>query len=251
VTKVDGGYVVNGTKVFATSATAAQWAILLVNLDGPGGVRHARGPVDSQRLLCCDLSDPSVTADGSWWNPIGMRATVSYLVRFTDTFIADAHSIGYPGQYIKEAWQTCFVPHYAATFVGASEAAYELALDYVTGQKKTADPYVQHHIAAMAINIETAHLWLRHVARLWESGQIEQAQIAGSRARHVIEHLSEDVVKRCIRACGARSLNRPSALERIYRDLSFYVRHDNDDHILATIGRSLLGQGHDPSFFSP
>ena len=251
VTKVDGGYVVNGTKVFATSATAAQWAILLVNLDGPGGVRHARGPVDSQRLLCCDLSDPSVTADGSWWNPIGMRATVSYLVRFTDTFIADAHSIGYPGQYIKEAWQTCFVPHYAATFVGASEAAYELALDYVTGQKKTADPYVQHHIAAMAINIETAHLWLRHVARLWESGQVEPAQIAGSRARHVIEHLSEDVVKRCIRACGARSLNRPSALERIYRDLSFYVRHDNDDHILATIGKSLLGQGHDPSFFSP
>jgi alkylation response protein AidB-like acyl-CoA dehydrogenase len=251
VTRVDGGYVVDGTKVFATSATAAQWAILLVSLDGPGGIRHASGDVDSQRLLCCELSDPSVTFDGSWWNPIGMRATVSYLVRFAQTFIPDAHAIGYPGQYIREAWQTCFVPHYAATFVGAAEAAYDIAVEYVTAQKKTADPYVQHHIASMSINIETAHLWLRHVARLWESGRQAEAQLAGSRARHVIEHLAEDAVKHCIRACGARSLNRPGDLERIYRDLSFYVRHDNDDHILATIGRSLLGQGYDQSFYAP
>ncbi len=251
VAKVDGGYVVNGTKVFATSATAAQWAILLVSLDGPGGIRHAQGVTDSQRLLCCDLSDPSVSVDGSWWNPIGMRATVSYLVRFAQTFIPDAHSIGYPGQYIKEAWQTCFVPHYAATFVGAAEAAYDVAVEYVTTQKKAGDPYVQHHVAAMSINIETAHLWLRHVARLWESGRREEAQLAGSRARHVIEHLAEDAVKHCIRACGARSLNRPGSLERIYRDLSFYVRHDNDDHILATIGRSLLGQSYDQSFYAP
>jgi alkylation response protein AidB-like acyl-CoA dehydrogenase len=40
VTRVAGGYVVDGTKVFATSATAAQWAILLVSLDGPGGIRR-------------------------------------------------------------------------------------------------------------------------------------------------------------------------------------------------------------------
>jgi hypothetical protein len=33
--------------------------------------------------------------------------------------------------------------------------------------------------------------------------------------------------------------------------LSFYVRHDNDDHILATIGKEALGQAHDPSFYKP
>ena len=106
---------------------------------------------------------------------------------------------------------------------------------------------MQHHIASMSINIETAHLWLRHVARLWETGRRDEAQLAGCRARHVIEHLAEDALKHCIRACGARSLNGPG-LERIYRDLSFYVRHDNDDHILATIGRALLGQDHDDPY---
>jgi alkylation response protein AidB-like acyl-CoA dehydrogenase len=189
--------------------------------------------------------------DSSWWDPIGMRGTVSYLVRFNRTLIPEANSIGYPGQYVREAWQTYFIPHYAATFLGAAEAAYDFALDYVTTQKREGDPYVQHHIATMSINIETAHLWLRHVAHLWKSGQCQEARLAGSRARHVVEHLAEDAVKHCIRACGARSLNRPSALERIYRDLSFYVRHDNDDHVLATIGKSLLSQCYDDSFYKP
>jgi alkylation response protein AidB-like acyl-CoA dehydrogenase len=251
VEKVDGGYVLTGNKVFSTSAGGAQWAILLVNTAGPGGVRHTSASLDTQLLMACDLSDPTVEIDGSWWDPIGMRATVSYLVNFRRTFISEANLIGYPGQYIKEGWQTCFIPHYAATFLGAAEAAYEYAFEYVNAQDKSEDPYVQHHIAQMSVNVETAHLWLRHVARLWETARYEEAQIAGSRARHVVEHLAEETVKHCIRACGARCLNRPSALERIYRDLSFYVRHDNDDQILAMIGKSLLGLTHDPSFYKP
>lgn len=252
VEKVTGGYVIDGNKVFSTSAGGAQWAILLVNTAGPGGVRHAASAsLDTQLMMACDLSDPTVEIDSSWWDPIGMRATVSYLVNFRRTFIPDSCLIGYPGQYIKEGWQTCFIPHYAATFLGAAEAAYEYAFEYVTTQNKVDDPYVQHHLAQMSVNVETAHLWLRHVARLWETGRYQEAQMAGSRARHVVEHLAEESVRHCIRACGARCLNRPSVLERIYRDLSFYVRHDNDDHILAMIGKSLLGLTHDPSFYKP
>ncbi|HKR15242.1 MAG TPA: acyl-CoA dehydrogenase family protein [Pyrinomonadaceae bacterium] len=252
VEKVDGGYIIEGNKAFATSASGAQWAILLVNTAGPGGVRHAEASsLDTQLMMACNLSDPSVEVDTGWWDPIGMRATVSHVVHFRRTFIPESDVIGYPGQYLKEGWQTCFIPHYAATFLGAAEAAYDYALEYITSQNKVADPYVQHHIGQMSVNVETGHLWLRHVARLWETGRYLEAQIAGSRARHVVEHLAESTVKDCIRACGARCLIRPSVLERIYRDLSFYVRHDNDDHILAMIGKSVLGLTHDPSFYKP
>jgi len=252
VERVAGGYIIRGNKAFATSATGAQWAILLVNTAGPGGVRHADAAMlDTQLMMACNLSDSTIEVDESWWDPIGMRATVSHLVHFHGTFIPDSDLIGYPGQYLKEGWQTCFIPHYAATFLGAAEAAFQYALEYVTTQNKIEDPYVQHHIGQMSVDVETAHLWLRQVAHLWESGRYLEAQIAGSRARHVVEHLAEDTVKDCIRACGARCLIRPSALERVYRDLSFYVRHDNDDQILATIGKSVLGLGHDPSFYKP
>jgi alkylation response protein AidB-like acyl-CoA dehydrogenase len=251
VTRADGGWVVNGTKAFATSATGADWAVLLVNAAGPGGARHLTGADDGLLLLACDLRHPSVTVDTGWWDPIGMRATASHVVRFDGTPIPDAWCIGPAGAYLRDGWQTAFIPHYAASFLGSAEAAYEYALGYVQRQNKQADPYVQQRIGRMAVDVQTAHLWLAHVAGLWDTGQLADARAAGSRARHLIEHLALSTVDNCVRACGARSLVRPSPVERILRDLTFYVRHDNDDHILATIGRAALGVDHDSSFYKP
>ncbi len=250
LTKVDGGFVVDGSKVFATSAGGAEWAILLVNSAGPGGARHTSSP-DTLLMLACDLSDPSVETDGSWWDPIGMRGTVSHLVRFHRTFIPDANRIGGPGEYLAGGWQTAFAPHYAASFLGAAEAAFDYALAHVKAQGKEDDPYVQQRVARMSIHVETGHLWLRQVASLWDAGRRAEAQVAGSRVRHVMEHLATETVDHAVRACGARSLIRPSPLERVLRDLAFYVRHDNDDQVLATIGRAVLGQPFDASFYRP
>jgi alkylation response protein AidB-like acyl-CoA dehydrogenase len=250
LTRTGDGWVVDGTKVFATSAGGAQWAILLVNTAGPGGARHTASP-ETLQMLACDLADPTVELDGSWWDPVGMRATVSHLVRFRQTFIPDENRIGEPGQYLSGGWQAAFAPHYAASFLGAAEGAYEYALEHLTAQDKGGDPYIQQRVARMSIHLETAHLWLRHVARLWDDGRREEAQLAGSRARHLVEHLAEETVHHAIRACGARSLIRPSPLERILRDLTFYIRHDNDDQVLATIGKAVLGQPFDVSFYKP
>jgi alkylation response protein AidB-like acyl-CoA dehydrogenase len=249
--EVAGGFVLNGTKAYATSAGHARRAILLVNTAGPGGARHATGSSDRLLLLACNLDDPGVTFDGSWWDPIGMRATVSYVVRFDEVFIAAEDVIGQPGQYLSEAWQTRFSPHYAATFLGGAEAAYEYALASIKTQQRQDDPYVAHRTAQMSMNVETADLWLKHVAELWDQARIEEAKIAGIRARCTVEKLAMEIIDHSVRACGARSLVKPSPVERIYRDLSIYVRHDNLDQILATIGYQIFGGGYDISFFRP
>lgn len=59
------------------------------------------------------------------------------------------------------------------------------------------------------------------------------------------------VAQHCARACGARCLNRPSLIERILRDLALYIRHDNDDQVLATIGCAVLGKPFAASFYKP
>ena len=248
--RAPGGYILRGTKAYATSAGHARRAILLVNAAGPGGARHATASADKLLLLGCDLSQPGLSYDSSWWNPIGMRATVSYMVRFDDVFIPDEDVIGRSGQYLQEGWQTRFSPHYAATFLGGAEAAYEYALASIHKQKRADDPYVAHRIAEMSLNIETAHLWLKHVADLWDHQRIEEAKAAAPKVRYLVEKLATETLDHCIRACGARALLKPSPVERIYRDLSLYVRHDNADHVLATVGRQLLGNAHDHSFFS-
>lgn len=250
VAPIDGGWVVEGSKAFSTSAGGARWAILLVNTAGPGGARHTSSP-GTLLMLACDLTDPTVEVDRSWWDPIGMRATASHLVHFRRTVIPDENRVGEPGQYLSGGWQAAFAPHYAASFLGAAEGAYDYALEHLTAQGKQGDPYVQQRVARMSIALETAHLWLRHVAQLWDEGRRAEAELAGSRARHLVEHLAEETVQHAIRACGARALLRPSPLERILRDLSLYLRHDNDDQVLATIGRAVLGEPYDLSFYKP
>ncbi len=247
---VDEGYILDGTKVFATSAPEAQWAVLLVNTAGAGGSRHSNSSPTSVVMLACNLSDPSISFDDSWWQPIGMKGTVSYLVRFEQTFIPKENLIGYPGQYILEEWQTRFTPQYGAAFLGSAEGAYDYALAYIKKQEKGHDPYVQHRIAKVAMNIDTMHFWLRHVATLWETDQNLVAKQAGNRARYITEQLAVETVNDCIHACGARSLIQPSPLERIFRDLSFYVLHDNSDYVLSSIGQEILGQSFDRAYFN-
>ena len=182
VRKVDGGYEIEGTKAFATSAVGASWAILLVNAHGPGGARHADGrPADGLLLMACDLSDPSVSFDPTWWDPIGMRATVSYVARFDRTFIPSDNLIGLPGEYFRDQWQSCFSPHYGTTFLGGAEAACEYAIQYVAVQGKQDDPYVQHHVATMELNNESSRLWLRNIGGLWQQGRRPEARSAGNR----------------------------------------------------------------------
>lgn len=248
---VDDGYILDGTKVFATSAPEAHWAVLLINTAGAGGARHSTSSPTSVVMLACNLSDPSISFDDSWWQPIGMRSTVSYLVRFDQTFIPRENLIGYPGQYIIDEWQTRFTPHYGAAFLGSAEGAYDYALAYIKKQEKGHDPYVQHRIAKSLINIDTMHFWLRYVATLWETGQELEAKLAGNRARYITEELAVETVNHCIHACGARSLIQPSPLERIFRDLSFYVLHDNSDRVLSSIGQEILGQSFDRAYFKP
>jgi alkylation response protein AidB-like acyl-CoA dehydrogenase len=251
ITPTADGWLVSGTKVFATSASGANRAILLVSSEGPGGARHNQGSPEGLLMLACDLSDPTISIDTSWWDPVGMRATASHLIKFDQTFIPRDCLIGRPGAYLLDQWQTAFVPHYAASFLGGAEAAYEYALKYIKHQNKGGDPYIQQRLGRMAVHVDTGHLWLHHVARLWDQGRRAEAAQAGVRVRHLVEHLAEETVHHCIRACGARSLIRPSPVERILRDLTFYLRHDNDDHVLATIGRAVLGEHHDVSFYKP
>ncbi|MBO1349744.1 MAG: acyl-CoA/acyl-ACP dehydrogenase [Hormoscilla sp. GUM202] len=247
---VEGGYIVDGSKVFATGADGLQWAILFVNTAGTGAVRHHNGAANSVLMLACDLSDPSISFDSTWWKPIGMRGSVSYRVQFDRTFIPEENLIGYPGQYLLEEWQTRFTPQYGAAFLGAAEGAYDYALAHIKKQGREQDAYAQHRIAKSSMNIETMDLWLRKVAQFWETGQQQQAQQAGNCFRYLSENLAMETLEHCTRMCGARALIQPSPLERIYRDLSFYTLHDNCDRVLASIGQEILGQESDRAFFS-
>lgn len=249
VQKIKGGYLINGCKVFCSGATGVNWAIILVNTEGTGAARHTTNSPETVLMLGCDMSDPSISCDTSWWNPIGMRCSVSAKVIFNNTFIPDENLIGQPGAFLTGDWQTRFTPQYGATFLGGAESAFDYTLKYIATQKKGHDPYIQHRVAKMNLHLKTAHLWLKEVAALWESGNLKQAKMEGNNVRYIIQQLTIEIMEHAINSCGARSMIKPSPLEKIHRDLSFYTQHDNSDQVLSTVGKFILGQSHDISFF--
>jgi alkylation response protein AidB-like acyl-CoA dehydrogenase len=239
---IEGGYLINGRKQFSTSAGGATYAILFAVIPGRGNI------LDSLIMPIIRGNDPGVTIEPQWWQPLGMRATVSHMVRLDNVFVAHDDVLGGPGAYFKERWQAKFIPAFAASFLGAAEAAMEFALPYIRNRAKQKDPYVLHHVAEMRLAVEGITLWLQHTAGLWQRGRISEAEVASNSCRHLAEHHALAAVGHAINACGASALLKPHPLERIFRDLQTYVRHENDDALLATIGRATIGLEYDPNF---
>ncbi len=92
-TKVDGGYLVRGRKVWMTKASISEKVLLLVRTTPR---EDAAKPTHGMSLLLADLKDPAVDI-----NPIekvGRNAVVSCEVSFDDLFVPDEDLLGEEGR---------------------------------------------------------------------------------------------------------------------------------------------------------
>ncbi len=247
VTETSEGFLLNGSKVFCSGASGADWAILFVNTQGVGGARHSNSP-QTVIMLACPMADKTIRLDDTWWQPIGMTASVSFKVLFDNTFIPKENLIGYAGQFMTEEIATYLLPHYASNLLGGMEAIDEQVIQFVQRQGKSKDPYIQQHIGKMKLNLQTCQMWLQHVANLWDLQQLPEAKMAGVAFRYQVEKLGFQNLATALDVCGSRALIKPSPIEKIYRDFSFYAKHDNADHLLANLGKTILGEASDLAF---
>lgn len=78
--RVEGGYVVNGKKLFATLAGAADCYGVLCTLDTPEATRR------DTLFLAVPARAPGLSVCGDW-DPLGMRATVSRDLQLNEVFV--------------------------------------------------------------------------------------------------------------------------------------------------------------------
>ncbi len=246
VERVDGGWKMNGIKGFATSAGAATHALIMALLPDP-----ERELAEQQHIFIVDLNQPGIIIDKDWWKVLGMRATVSHMVTLKDVIVPEDGKLMTVKEYLDFNWQARFIPHFTASFLGASEAAFEFAKDYIAERGKGEDPYVQHHAARMRIGIELMHGYLARTGATWMADRPTEAAVMSNICRVIGQEQAEMVVNEAIRACGASALLEKYPLERIFRDLTTYVQHENIDRILGTIGRASLGLEYDPNWSNP
>ena len=218
-TKVDGGWVISGRKIFASLAGAADYYGVLCTEDKPD--RSMRDTL--YMAVPADAPGFSIVGD---WDPLGMRGTVSRTLVFKDVFVPDDAQMMPRGVYFQAAsrWPHMFTT-LSPTYMGIAIAAVDFTVKYLRGEvegmppvKRRMYPTKQIAVAEMWVKLEqTRALFLR----MLEDAHVDPPKDARLRAYATQYTIMENANALCalaIRTCGGQSMLKSLPLERLYRD---------------------------------
>lgn len=221
--KVDGGYVINGKKIFASLAGAADWYGVLCTLERPGA--EGRGSRRDAMYLAVPAKADGVTVFGDW-DPLGMRGTVSRNLLFKDVFVPDDARLMPEGLYFQAATR---FPHMFATlsptYLGVAQAAYDFTVQYLRAEvpgmppvKRRMYPTKQYAVAEMRIKLEATRALFLQNARDARIDPDKDTRMRLYAAHYTIMENANDLCRLAIRTCGGQSMLKSLPLERLYRD---------------------------------
>lgn len=218
---VDGGFLVNGKKIFASLSGAADYYGVLCTERSEGDAASRRNTL--YLALPANAKGVSVVGD---WDPLGMRGTVSRTLIFKDVFVPEDEMLMPRGVYFRAAtsWPHMFLT-LSPTYMGLAQAAYDFTVAYLRGElpgtppvKRRMYPTKQIAVAEMRIMLEqTKALWFQAVSEARADPTPEQVQRAYAAQFTVMENANALAAK-AIRTCGGQAMLKNLALERIYRD---------------------------------
>ena len=217
--KVDGGWVINGRKIFASLSGAADFYGVLCTEDKP------ELSMRDTLYLAVPGNATGLTVTGDW-DPLGMRGTVSRNLIFKDLFVPEDAAMMPRGLYFQAAsrWPHMFTT-LSPTYMGIAVAAYEFTLKYLRGEvegmppvKRRMYPTKQIAVAEMFVKLEqTRALFLR----MLEDARVDppkEARLRAYAAQYTIMENANDICRLAIRTCGGQSMLKSLPLERLYRD---------------------------------
>jgi len=218
---VEGGFIVNGKKIFASLSGAADYYGVLCT-------ERAEGEAASRRNtlylgIPADAKGVSVVGD---WDPLGMRGTVSRTLLFKDVFVPEDAMLMPRGVYFQAAtrWPHMFLT-LSPTYMGLAQAAYDFTVAYLRGEvpgtppvKRRMYPTKQIAVAEMRMMLEqTKAIWFQAISEARANPTKDQVLRAYAAQYTVMENANAIAVK-AIRTCGGQAMLKSLPLERIYRD---------------------------------
>ncbi len=221
--KVDGGYFINGKKIFASLAGAADCYGVLCTLEVPG--QEGRGTRRDSLYLAVPADAAGLTIYGDW-DPMGMRATVSRNLLFKDVWVPETSRLMPEGLYIQAASR---YPHLFATlsptYMGVAQAAYDFTVKYLRAEvpgmppvKRRMYPTKQVAVAEMRIKLEATRALFLQNARDACVDPDKDTRMRLYAAHYSIMENANDICRLAIRTCGGQSMLKSLPLERLYRD---------------------------------
>lgn len=219
--KVEGGWLINGRKIWASLSGAADYYGVLCTEEIEG-----KDPDPRDTLY---ISVPA-TAEGfaisGEWDPLGMRGTVSRNLAFKDVFVSDDEQLMPRGIYFKGAqtWPAMFFT-LSPTYLGVANAAYDFTVQYLRGEVPGEPPIKRRQFATKQITVAQMRIQLEAMKSLFTRA-IAEAKPNPSKdeklrlyaAHHSVMEGANDIARLAIRTCGGQSMLKHLPLERLYRD---------------------------------
>ena len=217
--RADGGWRINGKKIFASLSGAAHYYGVLCT--------EAKAELSMRDTLYIavpgNAAGLSVIGD---WDPLGMRGTVSRTLVFKDVFVPDEAQMMPRGVYFQAAsrWPHMFTT-LSPTYLGIAIAAYEFTVKYLRGEvpgtppvKRRMYPTKQIAVAEMWVRLEQTRALFQ---RMLDDARVDPPKDARLRAyatQYTIMENANEICRLAIRTCGGQSMLKSLPLERLYRD---------------------------------
>ncbi|MFF7709042.1 acyl-CoA dehydrogenase family protein [Pseudomonas sp. NPDC007930] len=237
--KVEGGWRVNGVKNFVTNGTLADLILTSVALDG------VEGYLDNLQMMIIRPDMPGVSWDDAWYQPHGMRAARSPIMRLDNVFVPDNHLLGEPGTFARQRWQGRFHLGFAANYLGTSEGLFDWYLAYQRGRNKSADPYTQLRVGEVKMQLDAAAALFDRAVLSWGAGDVVSAELASMSAKSTAARTAYSALQSVFYSAGATAQFDEHPLGRTARNIETFVVHAGHDRTAQIIGQAQLGASFD------
>ncbi len=220
--KVDGGWRINGKKIFASLAGHADYyGALCTALDEPDGPQLRRNTM----YLAVPADAEGVSVVGPW-DPLGMRGTVSRTLIFENVFVPDSEQLMPRGVYAAAAsrWPHMFMT-LTPTYMGMAQACYDFTVAYLRGEVPGTPPVKRRMYPTKQIAVANMRVMLEQTKAVWFQAISEARPDPGKDslmrawvAQHAVMENANELAQLAIRTCGGQSMLKSLPLERFYRD---------------------------------
>jgi alkylation response protein AidB-like acyl-CoA dehydrogenase len=236
--KVDGGYLVSGRKVFASQSSRGTVMSTMFAYDDPEqGRRVLNMPVP--------IADAGVTVLDNW-DTLGMRGTASNDILIDNVFVPEEKVLANrPYGVVDPPLQviaSIAMPIISAVYLGVAEAAYEAAK--AAAASKADDPAVQRQIGLMAHRLRIAS-WALDGATAFVGDDVTPSVenvAAVMAAKREIALAGVEVCDIAMEVAGGPAFFKGSVIERCYRDIRAAKFHPfTPEQTLTHAGRLALG----------
>lgn len=234
----DGEWVINGTKMWCTNASIADFIVTLVRTDPGGG--------SSSLSLIVVPTD----AEGVYIAPaekkMGLKGSPTHAVTYENVRVPASYVLGEAGNGL---YQTLSVLDggrigIGALSIGLAQAALEAAIGYAKEREAFGHPIgdyqaIQWMLADAATEIQAARWLVYHAAWLKSHGRPFSQQ--ASMAKLFATEMAERVCRNAIQIFGGYGYSAEYPVERIYRDARLMTIGEGTSEIQRlVIARSLL-----------